>query len=155
MPKKSAGILAYRKINDPEVFLVHPGGPFFKNKDEGVWTIPKGEFDETENPLTAAQREFFEETGVKISGDFIELKPIKQKAGKVVYAWAIETDINEKEIQSNTFAMEWPPKSGKVQDFPEVDKAGWFTIQEAKLKINAAQVELIDELLDKLNTDKS
>jgi predicted NUDIX family NTP pyrophosphohydrolase len=154
MPKKSAGILAYRKKDEHEVFLVHPGGPFFKKKDEGIWSIPKGEFEETEDPLTAAQREFLEETGFELTGIFIELKPIKQKAGKVVYAWAIETDLDEKAIQSNTFLMEWPPKSGKMQEFAEVDKAGWFTATEARLKINPAQRALIDELLEKL-ADKS
>jgi predicted NUDIX family NTP pyrophosphohydrolase len=153
MQKKSAGILAYRKKDGPEVFLVHPGGPFFKKKDEGVWSIPKGEFEETESPLAAARREFIEETGFELIGEFIELKPIKQKAGKIVYAWAVETDINEKEIQSNTFTMEWPPRSGKTQEFAEIDKAGWFTISEAKLKINPAQVALIDELIEKLTNE--
>jgi predicted NUDIX family NTP pyrophosphohydrolase len=153
MQKKSAGILAYRKKDGPEVFLVHPGGPFFKKKDEGVWSIPKGEFEETESPLAAARREFIEETGFELMGEFIELKPIKQKAGKIVYAWAVETDINEKEIQSNTFTMEWPPQSGKVQEFAEIDKAGWFTISEARLKINPAQVALIDELIEKLTNE--
>jgi predicted NUDIX family NTP pyrophosphohydrolase len=153
MQKKSAGILAYRKKDGTEVFLVHPGGPFFKKKDEGVWSIPKGEFEETESPLAAARREFIEETGFELMGEFIELKPIKQKAGKIVYAWAVETDINEKEIQSNTFTMEWPPRSGKTQEFAEIDKAGWFTISEAKLKINPAQVALIDELIEKLTNE--
>jgi predicted NUDIX family NTP pyrophosphohydrolase len=153
MQKKSAGILAYRKKDGTEVFLVHPGGPFFKKKDEGVWSIPKGEFEETESPLAAARREFIEETGFELIGEFIELKPIKQKAGKIVYAWAVETDINEKEIQSNTFTMEWPPRSGKAQEFAEIDKAGWFTISEARLKINPAQVALIDELIEKLTNE--
>jgi predicted NUDIX family NTP pyrophosphohydrolase len=153
MQKKSAGILAYRKKDGPEVFLVHPGGPFFKKKDEGVWSIPKGEFEETESPLAAARREFIEETGFELMGELIELKPVKQKAGKIVYAWAVETDINEKEIQSNTFTMEWPPRSGKTQEFAEIDKAGWFTISEAKLKINPAQVALIDELIEKLTNE--
>jgi predicted NUDIX family NTP pyrophosphohydrolase len=153
MPKQSAGILAYRKIEVLEVFLVHPGGPFFTKKDEGVWTIPKGEFDENEEALTAAKREFFEETGFKLSGEFIELRPIKQKAGKVVYAWAIETDIKHAEIRSNTFSIEWPPKSGKMREFAEVDRAEWFTIDVAKVKINAAQIDLIDQLTEKINTD--
>ena len=149
--RKSAGILLYRKQNKSlEVFLVHPGGPFWKGKDAGAWSIPKGEFADDEEPLAAAQREFEEETGKKTEGNFVELKPIKQKAGKMVYAWAVEGDINADAIVSNTFTIEWPYKSGKWQSYPEVDKAGWFSVAEAKEKMNAAQVELIDDLVEKV-----
>jgi predicted NUDIX family NTP pyrophosphohydrolase len=150
--RKSAGILLFRKKEkDPEVFLIHPGGPFWKGKEKGSWSIPKGEFPETEDPLAAAKREFEEETGQKIEGKFIELKTIQQKGGKLVYAWAIEGDIDAEKIVSNTFKVEWPYKSGKWQTYPEVDKAGWFGIEEAKEKINQAQTALIDELMEKLN----
>jgi len=148
MVKQSAGILLYRKMNDQlQVFLVHPGGPFFKNKDAGVWSIPKGEFLDGEDALTAAKREFKEETGQTIDGGFIELNPVYLKSGKKVYAWAVEGDINHEVIESNLFEMEWPPKSGKRQSFPEVDRAAWFTLDEAKEKINAAQVGLIEDFL--------
>ena len=147
MPKKSAGILLYRIRNKlPEVFLVHPGGPFWANKDGGAWTIPKGEFDEDEDPLDAAKREFKEETGTKISGEFIELNPIRQKSGKIVLAWAVEGDIEPTKIISNEFEMEWPPRSGKMKRFPEIDKASWFNLTEAKQKIIPAQSFLIEEL---------
>jgi predicted NUDIX family NTP pyrophosphohydrolase len=145
--KKSAGILAYRfKDNSLQCFLVHPGGPFFVRKDEGVWSIPKGEFTVEEPPLLAAQREFFEETGVKINGDFIELKPVKLKSGKVVYAFGIETDFDASKIMSNEFTMEWPVKSGKFKSFPEVDRGEWFELDVARKKISPGQVPLLDEL---------
>ena len=122
--KQSAGILLYRSADpETEVLLVHPGGPFWKNKDAGAWTIPKGEFEESEDPLAAAIREFKEETGFTLHGEFIALTPIQQKAGKIVYAWAIEGDIDATKVKSNFFEMEWPPKSGKKQSFPEIDKA--------------------------------
>jgi len=147
MPKQSAGILLYRKTdNTLQVFLVHPGGPFFKNKDEGSWTIPKGEFLDDEEPLTAAKREFQEETGQQIDGDFISLGSIKQKSGKTVYAWAIEGDIDHETIVSNVFDLEWPPRSGKMISVPEVDKAGWFDVEIVKQKINPAQIPLIERL---------
>ncbi len=148
MPKKQgAGILVYRKnANELEIFLVHPGGPFWKNKDAGAWSIPKGEFGDDEIPLDAAKREFFEETGFNISGDFIELQPIKLKSGKIVFAWALETVIDAHNIDSNLFEIEWPPRSGKMQSFPEVDKAQWFTLEEAKKKMNVMQAELVQEL---------
>jgi len=153
MAKTSAGILLYRrKDNVLRVFLIHPGGPFFANKDEGAWSVPKGELDEGEDALAAALREFGEETGCKAEGDFIPLSSIKQKGGKTVLAWAVEGDCDAASIKSNTFALEWPPKSGRVQDFPEVDRAGWFTVDEAKKKINPAQAALVDELLDKIMT---
>ena len=148
MPKHSAGILLYRKINNKlQIFLVHPGGPFFKNKDAGVWSIPKGEFLEDEDALAAAKREFQEETGLAVDGDFMPLKPVTLKSGKIVHAWALEGDINHETIFSNLFEMEWPPKSGKKQSFPEIDRAGWFEAAEAKLKINGAQAGLIEDLL--------
>ena len=150
MPKKSAGILLYRTMNKKlEVFLVHPGGPFWAKKDIGAWSIPKGEFDDDEEPLAAAKREFKEETGVEISGEFIQLASIKQKSGKIVYAWAVEGDIDPAKIKSNTFEIEWPPRSGKLQTFPEIDKAEWFNYIEAQKKIVLAQSPLIEELKSK------
>lgn len=147
MPKQSAGILLYRKAaHGLRVFLVHPGGPFFKNKDEGSWSVPKGEYLPDEDPLMAAKREFQEETGHKITGNFIALNPIKQKGGKTVLAWAVEGNIDPEEIKSNTFEIEWPPRSGKKQTFNEIDRAEWFDIATAKIKINPAQAALIDEL---------
>lgn len=151
MPQKSAGILLYRiKNKNLEVLLVHPGGPFWKNKDEGAWSIPKGEFDGDEKPLDAAIREMNEETGVTLSGDFIELTPVKQKSGKLVYAFAKEYDLDPSQIKSNEFEMEWPPKSGKKKMFPEIDKAEWFDIKTAKEKITPAQTDLVDELESKI-----
>jgi len=152
MAKQSAGILLYRVAdNQLQVFLVHPGGPFFKNKDDGSWSIPKGEFANDENPLDAAKREFLEETGQSIDGNLIELTPIQQKGGKTVYAWAIEGDIDHEIILSNTFEIEWPPQSGKKQSFPEIDRAAWFDLETSKVKINSAQVGLINELALKIN----
>ncbi|MEO8110643.1 MAG: NUDIX domain-containing protein [Ginsengibacter sp.] len=146
--KQSAGILVYRKKgNELEVFLVHPGGPFWKKKDVGAWSIPKGEFSDDENSLDAAKREFFEETGFNISGNFIELQPVKLKSGKIVFAWAVEGDIDADNIESNLFEIEWPPRSGKMQLFPEVDSAEWFTVEEAKKKMNVMQVEFLQELV--------
>jgi len=147
MPQsQSAGILLFRN-NDTkwQVFLVHPGGPFWKKKDAGSWSIPKGEFTDDEEPLTAAKREFEEETGKKLAGNFIKLTPIKQKGGKVVHAWMLQGDIDPLNIVCNTFRMEWPPKSGKWQEFPEVDRGDWFDIDSAKLKINPSQVAFIEE----------
>jgi len=149
--KRSAGILAYRLKEEIQFFLVHPGGPFFKNKDKGSWTIPKGEPKEGEELIVAARREFFEETGYQLAGDFIELLPVRQKGGKLVLAWAIEIDLNENDITSNTFEMQWPPKSGLLKTFPEIDMARWFSISEALEKINPAQVSFIDEV-NKLST---
>jgi predicted NUDIX family NTP pyrophosphohydrolase len=148
--KRSAGLLLYRrnKIN-LEVFLVHPGGPFWKNRDEGTWSIPKGEFEENEEPLQAAIREFSEETGKAVSGRFMKLKSVVQKSGKTVIAWAVEKNIDAAHIVSNNFEIEWPRRSGKFKNFPEVDKAGWFFMNEAKKKINVAQVSLLTELEEK------
>jgi len=145
--KTSAGILLYKKAsNGLTVFLIHPGGPFFARKDEGAWSIPKGELDEGEDGLDAAKREFEEETGCRAGGPFLPLSPIKQKGGKTVLSWAAPGDCAADAIRSNTFTMEWPPKSGRMQEFPEVDKAEWFTIEEARKKINPAQAAFLDEL---------
>jgi Predicted NTP pyrophosphohydrolase len=147
MPKTSAGILLYRIRNGAlEFLLVHPGGPFWKNKDAGAWTIPKGEIADNEDALAAAKREFEEELGFKPGGPFIELTPIKQKAGKTVHAWAFEGDCDPSQIKSNTFSLEWPPKSGKQAEFPEVDRADFFNLEGAKTKINPAQIPLLEEL---------
>ncbi|SEN89981.1 Predicted NTP pyrophosphohydrolase, NUDIX family [Mucilaginibacter gossypiicola] len=152
MPKQSAGILLHRKsAQDLQVFLVHPGGPFFKNKDDGSWSVPKGEYEIDEDPLAAAKREFQEETGHEITGDFVALSPIKQKGGKTVQAWAVEGNINSEDIKSNTFEIEWPPRSGKKQTFDEIDRGEWFDIATAKIKINPAQAAFIDELADMNN----
>lgn len=145
--KISAGILLYRKKKLLEVFLVHPGGPYWKNKDESAWSIPKGESEENEELLPAAIREFYEETGITCSGQFMELAPVKQRSTKIVYAWALEKNIDPSSIISNTFEMEWPPKSRRKQTFPEVDKGEWFNVLEARQKINDYQVPLIDQLI--------
>jgi predicted NUDIX family NTP pyrophosphohydrolase len=146
VPRKSAGLLLYRfQGGELQVFLVHPGGPFWARKDTGAWSIPKGEFDD-EDPLMAARRELFEETGAKVDGEFLALKPVTQKNGKVVHAWAVEADIDAEKIHSNTFEMEWPPRSGRKQEFPEVDRAAWFSVDVGMEKINPAQAGLIREL---------
>ena len=129
---------------------MHPGGPFWRGKDKGAWSIPKGEFEEGEEPLSAARREFKEETGQAVNGDFIELKTIQQKGGKLVYAWAVEAQVDAENIVSNSFKMEYPYKSGKWIMVPEVDKAAWFSVEEAKDRINPAQAELIEDLVKKL-----
>ena len=156
MSKKSAGILWYRFQNNlPEVLLVHPGGPFWQKRDSGAWSIPKGEFDK-EDALDAAKREMKEETGIDAdhpgyrASPFYELKPVRQKSGKVVFAWAAEGHFDTSEIKSNSFEIEWPPKSGKKKSFPEIDKAAWFKLDEAKEKIIPGQVPLLEELRDKL-----
>lgn len=131
------------------VLLVHPGGPFWQTRDEGGWTIPKGGIGEAEQPLAAAQREFKEETGFEPQPPFLELAPIKQKGGKIVQAWAFAGDCDPNRARSNTFTMEWPPRSGQVREFPEIDRAAWFGIEEAKKKLNAAQVALLEDLQQK------
>lgn len=130
----------------PEVLLVHPGGPLYKNKDEGAWSIPKGEFLPGDDILKTALREFHEELGTRISGEFIRLKPVRQKGGKLVHAFAVEGDLDADNIESNTFEMEWPPHSGNMMDIPEVDRAGWFDFPTARQKINPAQTAFIDEI---------
>ncbi len=146
--KSSAGILMY-KIVDGElyIFLVHPGGPFWQKKDLGSWSIPKGEFEPGEEPLAAAIREFGEETGVIPAGEFHALTPVKLKSGKVIHAWSVCGDIDERAVASNTFDLEWPPRSGKTRSFPEVDRAGWFPAEEALKKINAAQAAFIRQVM--------
>jgi len=129
-----------------EVFLVHPGGPFWAKKDDGAWSIPKGEFSEHEDPLGAAKREFREETGFEVAGEFQPLEPVRQPSGKIVYAWAARGDIAAGAIESNTFSMEWPPGSGRMQDFPEVDRAEWFPVDVARRKILKGQLALLNQL---------
>ncbi len=135
----SAGLLLYRQRHQLEVFLVHPGGPFWMKKDEGAWSIPKGEFAEGEDPLAAARREFTEETGFVAEGEFVALTPRKQKSGKIVQAWAVQMDCDPAGIRSNTFTF-------KGREFPEIDRAGWFSIDEARKKILAGQIGFLDEL---------
>lgn len=147
MGKTSAGLLMYRVSQGAlEVLLAHPGGPFWRNKDEGAWSIPKGETDGEEELLAAAKREFFEETGITPKGEFIALGSVKLKSGKMVRAWAFEGDCDTSRIQSNMFAMEWPPKSGKMQQVAEIDKAEFFTLAVAREKINSAQVVFLERL---------
>jgi predicted NUDIX family NTP pyrophosphohydrolase len=147
MAKKSAGILMYRRREGVlEVFLVHPGGPYWKKKDAGAWSIPKGENEGGEEPLEVARREFQEETGFEASGKFIPLAPLRQPGGKVVAAWALGADCDASAIKSNTFSLEWPPRSGKRQEFPEVDRAGWFTLEAAREKITKGQAGFLDQL---------
>ncbi len=147
MNNNSAGLLMYRfREKILEVFLAHPGGPYWVNKDEGAWSIPKGEFAAEEDSLEAAKREFEEETGFQVGGEFKRMTAIKQKGGKTVFAWAVEGNVDVSKSVSNMFTIEWPPKSGKDQAFPEVDKVRWFSIPEAKVKINEQQKALLDEL---------
>jgi predicted NUDIX family NTP pyrophosphohydrolase len=147
----SAGILPFRfKDNRLEVMLVHPGGPFWTGKDERAWSIPKGVFEEGESPLKAAKREFFEETGRQIEGKLMDLGEIKQPSRKIVHIWALEKDLDETEVVSNTFTMEWPKKSGIVKEYPEIDKAGWFDVSQAKEKLHKGQVGFIDRLIEAL-----
>jgi predicted NUDIX family NTP pyrophosphohydrolase len=149
MAKQSAGILLYRwQGKQLEVFLGHPGGPFWANKDQGSWSVPKGEYLEGEEPLSAAVREFEEETGYRPTGDFIPLTTIRQKGHKTVHCWAVEGQLDESSIISNHFEMEWPPRSGKMKSFPEIDRGAWFTVETAREKILERQRSFIDELAD-------
>jgi predicted NUDIX family NTP pyrophosphohydrolase len=143
----SAGVLVYRRRSRLEVLLVHPGGPFWAKKDDGAWSIPKGEFAEGEDPLTAARRELAEETGLVVDRELRPLGSVKQAGGKVVHAWALEGDLDASAIRSNTFSMEWPPRSGRMQQFPEVDRAAWFSIDEARVKLLKGQLPLLDVLV--------
>lgn len=147
--KRSAGILLYRLSGGvPEVLLVHPGGPFWARRDAGAWSVPKGEYEDGDDPLASALREFEEETGAALeSGELLELGDVKQKSGKVVRAWAAEGDLDPDAVHSNTFTMEWPPRSGRTAEFPEIDRAGWFGIDDAREKLNPAQAEFLDRLL--------
>ena len=151
MPKLSAGLLMYRRRSGGlEVFLVHPGGPFWVKKDMGAWSIAKGEYAEGEEPLAAARREFQEETGFCADGGFVELGAVKQAGGKVVRAWAVEGDCDPAALKSNLFEMEWPPRSGRKAEFPEVDRAGWFSMAEARERILEGQVPLLEALTSRL-----
>jgi predicted NUDIX family NTP pyrophosphohydrolase len=149
--KRSAAILVYRHTQGAlEVFLVHPGGPFWAKKDVGAWSIPKGEFEETEEGLAAAKREFVEEVGQSIDGDFVALSPVRKKGGKIIHTWAIEGEVDEARIKSNEFEMEWPPRSGRRARFPEVDRGQWFLVPEARRRLLSSQVPIIDELAARL-----
>jgi predicted NUDIX family NTP pyrophosphohydrolase len=152
VPKRSAGILLYRLAGGaPEVLLVHPGGPFWARKDAGSWSIPKGEYGDDEDPRACALREFEEETGEALPpGELRELGSVKQKGGKVVSAWAAEGDLDASAVRSNSFTMEWPPRSGRTAEFPEIDRAEWFGIETAREKLVAAQAELLDRLVERL-----
>lgn len=155
MPRLSAGILLYRHTPaGVEVFLVHPGGPYWAKKDDGAWTIPKGECRPGEDALAAAQREFAEETGLTIEGDLAALGSFRQSSAKVVEVWAMEGDADPERLASNTFAMEWPPRSGRMRDFPEVDRAGWFSPAEAAHKILKGQVPILEALTERLRHGK-
>jgi predicted NUDIX family NTP pyrophosphohydrolase len=146
--KESAGILLYRRSpTGIELFLAHPGGPFWAKRDLGAWTVPKGEADADEDLLEAAKREFREETGAAVDGAFVALSPARQPSGKVIHAWAVEGDVDAAAITSNTFSIEWPPRSGQSREFPEIDRAGWFTLAEAREKLLPGQVPLLDELI--------
>jgi predicted NUDIX family NTP pyrophosphohydrolase len=157
MAKQSAGLLLYRKLDSSvEVLIVHPGGPFWAKKDKGAWSLPKGEFVDGEDGLSAAKREFKEELGLESpEGAYTEIGSVKYKSGKTIHAWALEGDMDVSAITSNTITMEWPPRSGKQQEFPEVDKAGWFGLEKAKEKLNPAQTLFIDRLAEILGTDLS
>ena len=149
MPKRSAGLLVYRRTGgELEVLIVHPGGPFWAKKDEGAWSVPKGEYEPDEDPLEVALREFEEEIGAEPPdhATAVSLGELRQPSGKVVRAWAVEGDLDVSEVRSNTFEMEWPPRSGRTQEFPEVDRAGWFGLEEAQRKLLRGQVGFLDRL---------
>ena len=150
--RRSAGIVLHRDgAGGPEVLLVHPGGPFWAKKDIGAWSIPKGEYEPDEDPRACALREFEEETGTRLdAAELVELGTVVQKAGKEVSAWAVRGDLDPATVRSNTFTMEWPPRSGRQQEFPEVDRAEWFALDEARAKLVPAQAELIDRLADRV-----
>jgi predicted NUDIX family NTP pyrophosphohydrolase len=151
MPIHSAGLVLYRRIRGaPEVFLIHPGGPFWKNKDDGAWSIPKGLIDAKEDHLAAARREFKEETGFDVDGEFVLLGTFRQPSGKQLTAYALEGNCDAAELKSNPFEMEWPPKSGRMQSFPEADRGAWFGRAEAERKILAGQRPILAKLFDGL-----
>ncbi len=151
----SAGILLYRICGGMlEVFLVHPGGPYWQKKDAGVWSIPKGELEEGADALATAQREFREETGSEVSGEFVPLPPLKQPSGKLVHAWAVDGDVDATSITSNTFRMEWPPRSGRQQEFPEIDRGAWFPLSAAKEKILSGQRGFLEQLEQQIDAGR-
>lgn len=151
MPKASAGLLLFREVGRGlEVLLVHPGGPFWAKKDDGAWSIPKGELEGEEDALTAAKRELTEETGFAVSGEAIPLAPLRQPGGKIVHAWAMRADLDPSGLRSNTFTMEWPPRSGVQREFPEVDRAAWFSVEAAARKILKGQVGFLAQLEQRL-----
>ncbi|RWE31513.1 MAG: NUDIX domain-containing protein [Mesorhizobium sp.] len=152
MAKRSAGLLIYRRsLGDIQVLLVHPGGPFWAKKDNGAWSIPKGLVDQGEDELAAGRRETGEELGMKVEGSFARLGDYRQPGGKIVSAWSVEADIDVAAIRSNTFTMEWPPRSGSMKEFPEVDRAGWFTLAEAEVKILQGQRPMLSDLAEQLD----
>jgi predicted NUDIX family NTP pyrophosphohydrolase len=152
MSLHSGGILLFRfKSNNLEVMLVHPGGPFWARKDEGAWSIPKGLFEENESPLNAAKREFREETGFEVEGDFISLGELRLPSRKIVQAWALEKDLDETRVASNTYSLEWPKRSGIIRQYPEIDRAGWFDIDQAKKKIQKGQAGFLDRLIEAID----
>jgi predicted NUDIX family NTP pyrophosphohydrolase len=152
----SAGLLMFRRSgSDLELFLVHPGGPFWAKKDAGAWSIPKGLVDQNEDKLAAAQREFTEETSLLASGPFIDIGPVRLKSGKLVYAWAFAGDCDPSKIKSNTFKIEWPPRSKQMKEFPEIDQARFFSVTEARQRINQSQVPFIDRLVKIVSTENS
>ena len=155
--KTSAGLLMFRsRHGELELLLVHPGGPYFQNKDDGAWTIPKGEVTEGEDLLARARIEFEEELGFAASGNWFDLGSVKQKGGKIVHAWALAGDLKDDfKVVSNTFEMEWPPRSRKMERFPEIDRASFFPVEEARRKINMAQTTFIDRLIDELDSRKA
>jgi predicted NUDIX family NTP pyrophosphohydrolase len=151
MPKHSAGLLLFRRAESGwQVLLAHPGGPFWARKDKGTWSIPKGELAEDEDPLQGALREFAEETGHHVTGEFIALDPLRQPGGKLVSAWAVEADFDPARLRSNTFSMEWPPRSGRQASFPEIDRAAWFGLDEARSRILRGQVGFLDAIAARL-----
>jgi len=154
LPKKSAGILMYReRAGTTEVFLVHPGGPFWRTRDRAAWSIAKGELNGDEDPWRAAQRELYEETGLTVDGPAIDLGRLRQSRSKDLFVWAIEGDCDPEHITSNTFALEWPPRSGRYQRFLEVDRGAWFDLETAKDKLHKGQIPLIDRLRRVLQSD--
>jgi predicted NUDIX family NTP pyrophosphohydrolase len=156
MKKHTAGLLLYRRCSGRwEVFLAHPGGPFWAKKDAYAWSIPKGMCDAGEQPLAAARREFEEETGFRVEGPFRPLSALKQSSGKILHAWAVEHDCDPAAVRSNEFSMEWPPRSGQMRSFPEIDRAAWFPLAEAATKIHKGQAPLLDELRRLLETPLS
>jgi predicted NUDIX family NTP pyrophosphohydrolase len=151
MAKRSAGLLMFRRSGSRlEVFLVHPGGPFWEKKDLGVWSVPKGEYVEGEDPFLAAKREFEEETGIKPEGEYFSIGEIRQPSGKTITAWAFKGDLDPVLIKSNLFSMEWPPNSANIREFPEVDRGDWFSVETARKKITKGQAGFLDVLVEKL-----